>query len=71
MRFSNKLHVNISHICKENDLEYAAEHTYNSCKDNDMVPQNAYYNGCPRCVALSIAIAEAAIQEFDIVYEEE
>lgn len=69
------LKVDLSDIVdKYEDALSGEEHTYGSCNDDDRNwRENAYYNGCVRCVNIAIAIAEAAQKEYDLefVYEEE
>ena len=66
--FKTKLYVDISEEFDEAEGELSGlEHTYFSCRDNDNRPQNAYYNGCPRCVKIACAIADRAILDCDVV----
>ena len=52
--------IDISDLFDADDWTGGTEHAYFSCKENDERPQNAYYNGCPRCVKIACAIADQA-----------
>lgn len=58
------IYVDISDI---DDDEFYHEHSYFSCKEDDEHPQNAYYNGCPRCVKIACAIADQAVLDCNVV----
>lgn len=67
-----KLVVDISNVSEPARGVMSGEfHTFDSCRDNDERPQNAYYNGCVRCVKLACAIADAATLQCDITLIEE
>ena len=61
------INVDISDLFDANDWGGGSEHTYNSCNNNDERPQNAYYNGCPRCVKIACAIADQAVLDCNVV----
>lgn len=62
------INVNVSGTFDDSgDILAGLEHVYNSCNSNDERPQNAYYNGCPRCVKIACAIADRAVLDCNVV----
>ena len=62
------INVDISDLFDVDDgVLSGLEHIYNSCNSDDERPQNAYYNGCPRCVEIACAIADQAVLDCNVV----
>ena len=54
----------------DDDRNSGWSHTYNSCNNDDHNPQNAYYNGCTRCVMIACEIASVALGSCEVIFKE-